>query len=166
MLVIIGHRHYSGLRNVFVPALGVWIYAYVWLTSSVLAVSRICFSLSCFNLMMDVAGLKHFLEGEEGLWTGMPVLRNLENTTEDRARDLQVVIGTNVAQWQSACGRLGRRQVGILEGGGLMQTLSTEVVPKGLIIWAIWWSPAGVEVSFSSSTRLFFCGPKVVGVWG
>lgn len=67
----------------------------------------------------------------------MPVLGNLENTTEDRARDLQVVIGTNVGQCRSASGRLGRRQVGILEGGGLTETLSTEVVPKGLIIWAI-----------------------------
>lgn len=35
MLLVIGLRHDLGLRNVFVPAWGVWVYAFAWLTSSV-----------------------------------------------------------------------------------------------------------------------------------
>lgn len=34
------------------------------------------------------------------------------------------------------------------------------------MMWAIWWPPAGVRVFFSSPTRLFFCEPNVVGIWG
>lgn len=35
MLVIIGQRHDLGLRSVFILAWGVWVYAFVWLASSV-----------------------------------------------------------------------------------------------------------------------------------
>lgn len=54
--------------------------ASLWLPSSALTVPTICFPLSVFNLKVDLAGCKHFLDGKEGLRTGVSVLGNLENT--------------------------------------------------------------------------------------
>lgn len=45
MLVIGGRWHSFGLWDVFVLAQGIWVNASLWLTSSVRAVPRICFSL-------------------------------------------------------------------------------------------------------------------------
>lgn len=58
------------------------------------------------------------------------------------------------------------QQTEVLERGGLIQKLAWRVVPKALIIWAIWQTLGRIGVFFSNSASLFFCGPKGEGPFG
>lgn len=61
--------------------------------------------------------------------------------------DPQAVTCWKGGQWHLASGRLVRQHAELLDGGGLMGALSSEVVPKGLIIWAIYDPQLGLRFS-------------------
>lgn len=104
--------------------------ASLWLLSSALTVPTICFPLSVFNLKVDLAVCKHFLDGKEGLRTGVSVLGNLENT--DGAGEGPISLGS----LGSVCAKSGQPVCRDLRNGGWKVKLSSKVVPKSVIIWA------------------------------